>query len=439
MATDATADTFRERRRRFMQAIGEGACAVLPSAPTAMRSGDVEFVYRQDSDFHYLTGFTEPDSILLIAPGHPDGEFVMFVRPRDKERETWTGKRAGVEGAMMKYLADKAYPVDEFEKVLPRYLEKSERIHYPIARNEAVEHRVMKLVNWASAMRPRTGVGPYAIFDPREIIHELRLHKEPGELDLMRRAMAISADAHKRAMSRARGGMMEWQIEAEVDYAFRSQGAQGPSYPSIVASGPNAAILHHIENSRQMKTGEMLLIDAGCEYEFYAADITRTFPIGARFTEMQKTIYSIVLEAQLKAIEQVKPGARFDDPHDAALRVLAEGMRTLGLLSGSADEIIEKATYRRYYMHRTSHWLGMDVHDVGMYRVGGESRKLEPGMVMTIEPGLYISDDDEDAPEHLRGVGVRIEDDLLVTDTGHEVMTAATPKRIDELEALTGA
>jgi Xaa-Pro aminopeptidase len=437
MDPNGNAESFRARRTRFLQAVGEGACAILPSAPVALRSGDVEFVYRQDNDFYYLTGFTEPESVLLLAPGHPDGEFVMFVRPRDRDRETWTGRRAGVEGAMMKYLADKAYTIDELEKVLPRYLEKCERIHFPIGRNEPIETRVMKLVSWSSAMRPRTGSGPFAIIDPRESIHELRLHKEPAELELMRRAAAISAEAHKRAMSRARGGMMEWQIEAEVDYAFRSQGAAGPSYPSIIASGPNAAILHHIENSRRMKAGEMLLIDAGCEYEFYAADITRTFPVGARFTELQKTIYAIVLEAQLKAIEQVRPGARFDDPHETALRVLVDGMRTLGLLSGSADEIIEKATYRRYYMHRTSHWLGMDVHDVGLYRVGGESRKLESGMVLTIEPGIYISEDDEDAPESMRGIGIRIEDDLLVTASGHEVMTADTPKHIDELEALT--
>jgi Xaa-Pro aminopeptidase len=439
MEPNGNSDSFSARRARLLKSIGEGACAILPSAPVATRSGDVEFVYRQDNDFYYLTGFAEPESVLLLAPGHPDGEFVMFVRPRDRERETWTGRRAGVEGAMMKYQADKAYTIDELEKVLPRYLDKCERIHFPIGRNETIESRVMKLVSWSSAMRPRTGSGPYAIFDPRETIHELRLHKEPGELELMRRAAAISAEAHKRAMARARGGMMEWQIEAEVDYAFRSQGAAGPSYPSIIASGPNAAILHHIENSRRMKAGEMLLIDAGCEYEFYAADITRTFPIGARFSDLQRTIYSIVLEAQLKAIEQVKPGARFDDPHETALRVLVDGMRTLGLLGGSTDEIIEKATYRRYYMHRTSHWLGMDVHDVGLYRVGGESRKLEPGMVLTIEPGLYISEDDEDAPEAMRGIGVRIEDDLLVTGSGHEVMTAATPKHIDELEALTAA
>jgi Xaa-Pro aminopeptidase len=282
-------------------------------------------------------------------------------------------------------------------------------------------------------------VGPSSIIDPRDIIHEARLKKEPGELEAMRRAMAISADAHKRAMSKARGGIREWQIEAEVDYTFRSQGAAGPSYPSIIASGPNAATLHYINNDREMRTGELLLIDAGAEYDFYAADITRTSPIGARFTALQRSMYEVVLDAQLKAIEVIKPGARFDDPHEVALRVLVDGMRQLGILHGSADEIIAKGAYRRYYMHRTSHWLGMDVHDVGLYRVNGASRVLEPGMVLTVEPGLYIAPDDDEVPDSFRGVGIRIEDDVLVTGDGHEVMTAATPKSIADVEALTTA
>jgi Xaa-Pro aminopeptidase len=434
---EGMAETFRSRRQRFLDAIGAGATAILPSAPVALRSGDVEFVYRQDSDFYYLTGFAEPDSVAVLSPGHPDGDFVLFVRPRDRERETWTGRRAGVEGAIIDYGADKAYVVDELEKILPRYLDKVERVQYPLGRNRAVEQRVLKLIEWAGAMRPRTGAGPYAILDPGEILHEARLRKDPCELEMMRRAIAISADAHKCAMRTARGGMCEWQVEAEIDYAFRSRGATGPSYPTIVASGPNAAILHHIENRREMRVGELLLIDAGCEYQFYASDITRTFPVGARFNEFQRSLYAIVLEAQSKAIEKVMPGAHFDDPHDAALRVLVDGMRHLGLLKGSAEEIIEHASYRRFYMHRTSHWLGMDVHDVGLYRVNGESRKLEPGMVLTVEPGLYIDLDEDSVPEHMRGVGVRIEDDLLVTDDGHEVMTAAVPKQIADVESLT--
>ena len=437
MGLNGNAGVFQARRAKFLQAIGEGGTAILPSAPVAMRSGDVEFIYRQDNDFYYLTGFEEPESIALFSPGHPEGEFVMFVRPRDKERETWTGKRAGVEGAMVEYGAAKAWVPEELEKVLPRYLEKSDRIYYPIGRNEKMDERVLKLVQSSSAMRPRIGSGPYAIVDPREFLHEARLRKEPTEMELMRKAAAISAEAHKAAMRKARGGMKEWQIEAEVDFAFRSRGAAGPSYPSIIASGPNAAILHHIENRREMRTGELLLIDAGCEYDFYASDITRTFPIGGKFNEMQRQLYSIVLEAQLKGIEKALPGARFDDPHDAALRVLADGMRDLGLVKGSTEEVLEKGSYRRFYMHRTSHWLGMDVHDVGLYRVKGESRKLEPGMVLTVEPGLYIDEDCEEAPEHLRGIGIRIEDDVLITEGGQEIITAATPKSIGDVEALT--
>ena len=439
MSTNLNGTSFLARRKRVMEAIAPGATAILPSAPVAIRSGDVEFIYRQDSDFYYLTGFAEPESVALLSPGHPDGEFVMFVRPRDKERETWTGRRAGIEGAIVEYGADKAYVIDELEKILPRYLEKSDRVHYPLGLNEKMDERILKLVRWAQTMRPRIGMGPSSIIDPREIIHEARLKKEPAELEAMRRAMTISAEAHRRAMMKARGGTMEWQIEAEVDYTFRSNGATGPSYPSIIASGPNAATLHYINNDRQMRSGELLLIDAGAEYDFYAADITRTSPIGARFTPLQRSLYEVVLEAQRQAIEMVKPGARFDDPHETALRVLVDGMRQLGILHGSAAEIMETGAYRRYYMHRTSHWLGMDVHDVGLYRVGGASRVLEPGMVLTVEPGLYIDPDDDDVPESFRGIGIRIEDDVLVTQDGYEVMTAATPKSIADVEALTTA
>jgi Xaa-Pro aminopeptidase len=432
------AEIFKERRARFMAEIG-AAAAILPSAPVAVRSNDVEFVYRQDNDFYYLTGFAEPESVALFAPGHKDGEFVMFVRPRDRERETWTGRRAGVEGAMLDYGADKAYVVDEFDRVIQRYLEGVERVYYPLGNNERMNARVLELMRGAQAMRPRTGSGPVAMLDPREILHEARLKKRPEEIDAMRRAIAISCEAHKDAMRRARGGMMEWEIEALVDYAFRSRGAAGASYPSIVASGPNAATLHYIQNDRQMQSGELLLIDAGCEYDFYASDVTRTFPVGARFNPAQRALYSVVLEAQRRGIESIKPGVRFDDVHEAALRVLVEGMIDLGLVKGPLNDAIKSGAYRRYYMHRTSHWLGMDVHDVGLYRVGGSSRALEPSMVLTVEPGIYVSSDDENAPQDMRGIGIRIEDDVMVTANGYEVLTAAIPKTIDEVEALTAS
>lgn len=415
------------------------AVAILPSAPVSVRSNDVEFVYRQDSDFYYLTGFAEPESVALFAPGHQGGEFVLFVRPRDRERETWTGRRAGIEGAMLDYGADKAFTIDELDRTLPRYLEGVERVYYPLGNHERMNARILELVRSAQAMRPRTGSGPIAMVDPREIIHEARLLKGPEELEQMRRAIAISCEAHKEAMRRARGGMMEWQIEALVDYEFRSRGAAGPSYPSIIASGPNAATLHYIHNDRRMATGDLLLIDAGCEYDFYASDVTRTFPVGARFSPAQRDLYSVVLEAQQRGIESVKPGVRFDEVHDAALRVLVQGMIDLALIKGPLEDAIAAASYRRYYMHRTSHWLGMDVHDVGLYRVGGGSRTLEPSMVLTVEPGIYVAADDEEAPESMRGVGIRIEDDVLVTPDGHEVMTAAIPKTISDVEALTAA
>ncbi len=437
MGLNGNAEIFRKRRAHLLRSIGEGAVAILPSAPVSVRSNDVEFVYRQDSDFYYLTGFAEAESVAVFAPGHPEGEFVMFVLPRDKERETWTGRRAGVEGAMLDYGADKAYTIEEFERVIPRFLDKADRLHYPLGINEKMNEKVLRMVRHTQAMRPRTGSGASAILDPRELIHESRLLKEPEELDLMRRAAAISAQAHQRAMREARGGMMEWEVEALIDFTFRKNGAAGPSYPSIVASACNAAVLHYITNDREMKTGDLLLIDAGCEYQFYASDVTRTFPVGAKFSPLQKSLYEIVLAAQMKAIEIIKPGVRFDDPHDAALLILVDGMRDLGLLKGSAEEIISSGSYRKYYMHRTSHWLGMDVHDVGVYRQGALSRALEPGMVLTVEPGIYIAPDDEDAPESFRGIGIRIEDDVLVTAEGHEVITHATPKKVADLEALT--
>jgi len=430
------ADIFADRRRRFLNAIGSGAVAIMPSAPVSVRSGDVEFIYRQDNDFYYLTGFAEPESVALFAPDEKE-RFILFVRPRDKERETWTGRRAGLDGAVADYGADKAFALDELDGVLRRHLDKVDRIYYPLGANERMNGRILELLRAAHAMRPRLGTGPHTLLDPRELIHEERLRKRPEELAAMRDAIAISAEAHKAAMRTARGGMMEWQVEATVDYTFRSRGAAGPSYPSIIASGPNAATLHYINNDREMRTGELLLIDAGCEYGFYASDVTRTFPIGARFTPLQRDLYEIVLAAQAKGIEAIKPGIKFDDPHEAAVRVLVEGMCRVGLIKGPVEDAMRDGTWRRFYMHRTSHWLGMDVHDVGLYRVGGESRTLEPGMVLTVEPGIYIASDDAVAPEEFRGIGIRIEDDVLVIPDGHEVMTAAVPKAVADVEALT--
>ncbi len=438
VAKSERAAMFKDRRRRFMDAIGGAAIAILPSAPIAIRSNDVEFIYRQDNDFQYLTGFAEPESVARFPPVNRDGEFIVFVRARVRDRETWTGRRAGVEGAMADFGADRAYKVEDLDRILPHYLDGAETVYYPLGNNEKMNARMIEMIRGAQAIRPRTGTGPHAILDPREIIHEARLRKDPAELAAMRRAIAISNEAHRAAMSRARGEMMEWEIEALVDYTFRSRGAAGPSYPSIIASGPNAATLHYIHNDRRMETGDLLLIDAGCEYDFYASDITRTFPVGARFSPAQRDLYRIVLDAQLKAIASIRPGISFDDPHEIALKTLVEGMCRIGLLKGTTpEEAISTGSYRRYYMHRTSHWLGMDVHDVGLYRAHGEPRKLEPRMILTVEPGIYVAPDDELASPEFRGIGIRIEDDVLVTPDGHEVMTAAVPKTVAEIEALT--
>ena len=421
-----------------MEAIA-GGVAVIPSAPISVRSNDVEYVYRQDNDFYYLTGFAEPESVAVFAPGNKGGEYLLFVRPRDRERETWTGRRAGIEGAISEFGANAAYRIDELDRVLPEILARVESIYYPLGNNEPMNQRMVGWLRQCQAMRPRSGSGANSLLDPREILHEMRLFKEPDELELMRRAIAISNLAHRRAMCEARGGKGEWAVEAAIDYAFRSEGAAGPSYPSIVAGGSNATILHYINNDRELRQGDLLLIDAGCEYQFYASDITRTFPVGARFTPVQRDLYQLVLDAQQAGIEVVKPGASIDDVHDASLKVLVEGMRSLKMLKGSAEEIVTSGSYRRFYMHRTSHWLGMDVHDVGLYRKDGKPRLLEPGMVLTCEPGIYIPPDDEEAPAEMRGIGIRIEDDVLVTPGGYEVMSIAVPKQVPEVEALTTA
>jgi len=439
MASNGKSEIFSERRKRLIEKIGPDAIVVLPSAPVSVRSNDVEFIYRQDSDFYYLTGFAEPESVAVIAPGHKDGEFVLFVRPRDKERETWTGRRAGVEGAVIDYGADKAYTIAELDRVLGEYLHGYQRVLFPIGLNQEMTDRMLAMLRASYQRRPQSGDGPAGILDPRQVIHEMRLFKHPEEIAAMRHAGEISNQAHRRAMREGRPGMMEWEIEALIDYTFRSRGAAGPSYPSIVASGPNATVLHYISNDRRIEPGDMILVDAGCEYDFYASDVTRTYPVGARFSPLQRELYEIVLGAQIKAIESVRPGVKVEEVHNLALGVLVEGMRAHGLLAGSAEEIISAQSYRRFYMHRTSHWLGMDVHDVGLYRIGGESRKLEPGMVLTVEPGFYIAPDDETAPERYRGIGIRIEDDVLVTSEGHDVITAAIPKSVADLEALTAS
>ena len=437
MQMNGNLSTYAARRQAFLKQMGDGI-AIFPAAPTSIRSQDVEYRYRQNNDLYYLTGFPEPESLCLLSPNHDTEQFILFVRPCDKEKETWTGKRFGVEGAQEFFGVDAAYTIDQLDEVLPEHLLAAEKIYYGLGRDERLNTKILDFVNQGRLQRPRSGHGPVAIIDPSDLLHEMRLFKTPQEIDLMRRAITASAAAHHAALHETRPGMHEYEIEALLEYHFRRNGAEGPAYPSIVASGANATILHYISNDQQMQDGDLLLIDAGSEYACYCSDVTRTFPVGREFSAPQRAIYSLVLSAQKHAIEMIRPGIGFDDVHQHATEILINGLRDLGLLSGSTESILEKGDYRQFYMHRTSHWLGMDVHDVGKYKVGDESRTLEPGMVLTVEPGLYIAAD-ADVPAAYQGIGVRIEDDVLVTANGHDVLTSTILKEIDDIEAARRA
>jgi Xaa-Pro aminopeptidase len=467
---------FHERRRRFAEALGD-ALAVVPGAQEVGRNGDVHYEFRQASDFYFLTGFDEPDAVAVFNPAHAKERFVLFVRPRDREMEIWNGRRAGVEGAIATYGADAAYPVDELEGKLREYLFDRTTLYYRLG-NPAFDGRILRLLDHARLVRPRGYVAPVRVEDPGPLVHELRLRRSPAELARHRRACEISRDGHAEAMRFARPGQHEYEVQAALEFVFRAGGSPRNGYPSIVASGPNACILHYTENRRRMEDGDLLLIDAGCEYGYHSADITRTFPVNGRFTEPQRVIYELVFRAQLAGIAAARPGARYEAVHEAARRVLTEGLVALGVLPRRVDESLAMHHYREFYMHGTGHWLGMDVHDVGDYKIHGASRVLEPGMVLTVEPGLYFDparasvtyhlreyreedmwdrryrlgvaaakklEDEEKAkaekvthpvPAEYRGIGVRIEDDVLITETGAEVLTAGTPKTVDEIERV---
>lgn len=411
---------------------------VLPSTPVAIRNNDVEHEFRQDSDLYYLTGFDEPESVLVMTTEHAEHRVVLFVRPRDPERETWDGPRAGVDGAKERFGADAAFPVAELDKRLPDYLKDVRRLHYRLGADRAFDDRVLDAIDNVRG-RARAGVTPpREIVDPSLILHEMRLRKSDAEIEVMLRAAAITREAHARAMQFARPGRYEYEVEAELLRVFRARGAERPAYGSIVGSGRNATVLHHRRNDRRMGDGELLLIDAGAEYGYYACDVTRTFPIAGKFSAEQRAVYQLVLDAQLAAIDAVRPGATLPGIHALAVQVLVRGLIALGILEGPEDVAIEKETYKPYYMHRTSHWLGMDVHDVGDYQVDKNPRPLEPGFVLTIEPGLYFAPSTPcDAKWH--DIGVRIEDDVLVTQDGHRVLTDGIPKTVEELERILGA
>ncbi|HVG21159.1 MAG TPA: aminopeptidase P N-terminal domain-containing protein [Blastocatellia bacterium] len=429
-----TARQVRQRREEFMKRIG-GGVAIFPSAPAAIRNNDVEHEYRQDTDFYYLTGFEEPNAVAVLAPDNEGQRFVLFVQPKDREREVWTGWRAGEEGAVRDYGADAAFTIDKLDEELPRLVGKAEKIYYRFG-DPPFDERVAAFMRKARRERQRNGAGPTSIIDPAEMLHEMRLIKTGEDLQLLRRAVDISCEGHMAAIRSIRPAMYEYEIEAVLRYVFRKNGSPRMGYAPIVASGPNATVLHYTANNRRIEDGDLLLIDAGTEFGYYTGDITRTYPAGGSFTEDQAAVYQAVLDAHAAAIEAVRPGATFIEPHDRAVRVLTEGMVRLGLLKGDVDKLIEDGEYKKFYMHRTSHWLGMDVHDAGPYKVADEWRKLEPGMVLTVEPGLYIADDAEDADPRYRGIGVRIEDDVLVTETGNEILSARVPRTIEEIEGL---
>ncbi len=426
---------FKRRRSQLMKMMGKNTIAILPSASQVTRNRSVDFPFRQDSDFLYMTGFNEPDAVMVLMPGRKHGEYVLFCREKDPEQETWHGRRAGQEGAIENFGADDSFPIDDIDDILPGLLEGTDAIFNVMGRYSDFDKR---LIDWVSHIREQSRTGMHV---PSEfvaldyLLHDMRLFKSREELRLMRKAATISVEAHKLAMQACSPGKHEFQIHAEFDYVFRKHNAQH-AYSAIVGGGANGCILHYTENSDALKDGDLLLIDAGSEVQGYASDITRTFPVNGKYSAAQKEVYEIVLEAQKAAIKKVKPGNHWNDPHNAAVRVITKGLAEIKLLKGSPKQLIKDQAYRKYYMHRTGHWLGLDVHDVGDYKVGDQWRLLEPGMTLTVEPGIYI-------PAHSKGVhrkwwdiGIRIEDDVLVTKDGHEVLTEALPKNVKDVEAL---
>ena len=427
---------FKKRRAALMKQVGKGNIAIIASAPEQVRNRDVHYPYRQDSDFFYLTGFNEADSLAVFIPGREQGEYVLFCREFDEKKALWEGAHAGLEGATKHYEADDSFPIDDLDEILPGMLENKGKVFYPMGKDSELDH---KLLDWINHIRrqSRTGVAaPGELVSLEHLLHEMRLFKSPEELKLMRRAAEVSARAHVRAMKACKPGMYEYQIEAELVHEFVQEGLRAVAYQSIVAGGKNACVLHYTANNDKLNKGDLLLIDAGVECDHYAADITRTFPISGKFSEPQKLLYQLVLDAQDAALEQIRPGIAWNKAHDASVEVLTRGLVELGLLKGRVKKLIKDEKYKRFYMHRIGHWLGMDVHDVGDYKVKDEWRLLEPGMMLTVEPGLYVPADCDAVDKQWRGIGIRIEDNVLVTKDGHEVLTHGVPKSIADIEAL---
>jgi Xaa-Pro aminopeptidase len=423
----------RPQLAEFMNRLGQDSVAIISSAPEATRSNDTNYRYRQNSDFYYLTGFDEPEAIAVIAPNQAEQKFTLFVRPRDPEREIWDGRRAGVEGALADYGANAAFPVEEFREKLGELINGARNLYYRIgAGNPELDDQIIKQIGRMRAMGRKGVNAPEAIIDTGAIIHEMRLFKSAEEVELMQRAADIAAEAHREAMKAARPGMKEYEIEALIEFHFRRNGAAAPAYTSIVGGGANATVLHYVNNDATLSDGDLLLIDAGAEYRGYASDITRTFPVNGRFTSAQRDIYDLVLETQVDCVRRARPGITLDELKSHSIEMLTEGMVRLGLLEGEPAKLIEE----KHYMHGLGHFLGIDVHDVGRYYRDGQSRGLEPGMVITVEPGLYVSEKAENIPEKYRGIGVRIEDDVLITEDGPRVLSSKVPKQPEEIEEL---
>jgi Xaa-Pro aminopeptidase len=429
---------FAERRQRVRDAMGPDAVAIFLGARHVTRSRDTDYPFRQDSDFWYLTGFDHPNAVAVLRSDSGPA-YTLFVEPRDREMEIWNGYRPGIDGAKRDYDADEAYPHSEFLTRLPELVKGARRIYHVLGRDLAIDAKLTETLE-TLRLRSRQGVEPAdAIVDPRSITHGMRLFKEPAELDVMRRAAAISREGHEAAAKLAFAGAYEYELEAALEYCFRRRGARGAAYTTIVGGGSNATVLHYVRNDQKLRDEELVLVDAGCELEGYASDVTRTYPVGGRFTGPARALYEVVLAAQEASLAQCRPGSTLPQVHDAALRALVAGLLDLGLLKGDLEELIAREAYRPYYMHSTSHWLGLDVHDVGTYKVGGAPRVLEPGIVFTVEPGLYVAPDLEQADARFRGIGVRIEDDVVITPGGCENLTAGIPKDPDELEALVSS
>jgi Xaa-Pro aminopeptidase len=425
---------FARRRKQLMDMVGPGGIVILPAAPVRLRSRDVEYRFRQDSDFYYLSGFEEPDAVMVLAPGRELGEFVLFCRERDPEKELWDGSRAGPDGAMRDFAADDAFPIDDVDDILPGIMENCSRVYYTMGQYSEFDSRI---ADWTNSLRSRELRG---VHTPQEyvaldhLLHDMRLYKSRAEVSAMRRSAKVAVQAHKAAMRAVRPGLYEFEIEAEFANVFRRNDAW-MSYNPIVGGGANACTLHYVENRDQLEAGDLLLIDAGCELDYYASDITRTLPVSGKFSPEQRAIYEIVYEAQLAAIEKTCKGNHWNEPHDAAVKIITKGLKDVGLLKGTVPRLIKDGAYREFFMHRTGHWIGMDVHDVGDYKVGDEWRILETGMVTTVEPGIYIPPTSKVA-KRWRNIGVRIEDDVAITSAGPDVLSKGLAKDPDDVEAM---